>query len=153
VTTRTIATSADPEVSSIDFFAPAVNDEGLVAFRAFDEAGLRAIFVGDGTTLRRVVTEHDLVPTDRGEGRIDQHDSSPVFGGSVDINARGDVVFAAALTPTGNNQIEWGSGIFVAYAEQDPASAPDASTLQISDRWIAYSNPFHDRVILRAIEP
>jgi hypothetical protein len=153
VTTRTIATSADPEVSSIDFFAPAVNDEGLVAFRAFDESGLRAIFVGDGTTLRRVVTEHDLVPTDRGEGRIDQHDSSPVFGGSVDINARGEVVFAASLTPAGNNQIEWGSGIFVAYAEQDPASAPDphASGLPVSDRWLAYPNPFRDRVMLRAL--
>ena len=32
-----------------------------------------------------------LVTTDLGEGRIDQHDGSPVFGGSPDINAAGDV--------------------------------------------------------------
>lgn len=152
VTTRTIATSAHPDVSSIDFFAPAVNDDGLVAFRAFDESGLRTIFVGDGTTLRRVVTEHDLVHTDRGEGRIDQHDSSPVFGGSVDINAHGDVVFAASLTPAGNNQIEWGSGIFVAYAS-DPASTsdPHASDVHVSDRWLSFPNPFRERVVLREV--
>ena len=86
----TIATTDDAEISGIDFFGPAVNGNGWVAFRAFDAAGLRAIYVGDGIELRRVVGEHDLVPTDLGEGRIDQHDTSPVFGGSVDINASGD---------------------------------------------------------------
>ena len=73
-TVTTIATTAMPEISSIDYFAPRANDHGRVVFRAFDGAGLMAIFVGDGTSLARVVTEHDLVPTDLGEGRIDQHD-------------------------------------------------------------------------------
>lgn len=113
---KTIATPASPLVSSIEFFGPAANDAGLVAFRGFDEAGLRAIFVGDGTTLVRVIGEHDLVPTDLGTARIDQHDSSPVFGGGVSINARGDIAFNAGLTPPDNNQVEWGSGVFIAYA-------------------------------------
>ncbi|MCA9728244.1 MAG: T9SS type A sorting domain-containing protein [Candidatus Eisenbacteria bacterium] len=143
-TTLTIATSADPEVSSIDFFGPVINDRGWVAFRAFDESGLRAIFVGDGTDLRRVVTEHDLVPTDLGPGRIDQHDSSPVFGGSVDINAAGDVAFAAALTPAGNNQIEWGSGVFVAHA-QDPAGVSE-SAFDVRSGVRVWPNPFRDVV-------
>jgi len=112
----TIATTAMSEISVIDSFPPRANDQGQVVFRAFDGAGLMAIFVGDGTGLARVATEHDVVPTDLGEGRIDQHDTSVVFGGAPDINDAGDVAFVAALTPADNNQIEWGSGVFVAYA-------------------------------------
>jgi hypothetical protein len=116
-TTIEIATTNDPDVSDIEFFHPAANSAGLVAFRGKDGQGLQAIFVGDGTTLRRVIGEHDLVPTDLGDARIDQHDSSVVFGGGVDINEGGDIGFACTLTPPDNNQIEWGSGMFIAYAD------------------------------------
>jgi hypothetical protein len=115
-TTRSIATTALPEVSEIEFFAPAANEAGVVAFRAKDGSGLRAVWVGDGTDLEVVVREHDLIETDLGTARIDQNDSSPVFGGGPSINPRGDVAFAATLTPPGNDQIEWGTGVFVALA-------------------------------------
>lgn len=114
-TITTIATTDMAEISAIDFFAPSANTSGQVAFRAFDGAGLRAIFVGDGDQLTRIITEHDLVPTDLGEGRIDQNDDSPTFAGSPIINAAGDVAFIATLTPADNNQIEWGSGLFISY--------------------------------------
>jgi len=117
-----IATTANADISDIEFFSPAVNDNGLVAFRGVDGTGLQAIFVGDGETLRRVVGEHDVLRTDLGAGRIDQNDRSTVFGGSIRINVHGDIVFNAALTPANNDQIEWGSGIFVAQA--DPAAEP-----------------------------
>ena len=114
VETRTIAIEDLLVINDIEFFGPAANASGQVVFRAFDSAGLRALFVGDGTTLRRVVAEHDLVETDLGMARLDQNtDSSPVFGGGVAINAAGDIAFAAGLTPPDNNQIEWGSGLFV----------------------------------------
>jgi hypothetical protein len=116
--TVTIATTAMPEISAIDAFGPSANDHGQVVFRAFDGAGLMVIFVGDGQGLARVATEHDLVPTDLGEGRIDQHDASVVFGGAPDINNAGDVAFIATLTPADNNQIEWGSGLYVAYGSR-----------------------------------
>jgi len=117
-TTVAIATTAMPEISSIDAFAPRANDHGQVVFRAVDGAGLMAVFVGDGQDLVKVVTEHDLVPTDLGEGRIDQHDSSVVFGGAPDINNAGDVAFHGTLTPADNNQIEWGTGLFIAYGSR-----------------------------------
>ena len=72
-------------------------------------------FVGNGANLVKVATEHDVVPTDLGEGRIDQHDGSVVMGGAPAINNAGDVAFIASLTPADNNQIEWGSGLFIAY--------------------------------------
>ncbi len=116
-TVTTIATeNTTPEVSDISFFPPALNDGGLVAFRGLDAAGLDAVFVGNGVQLVRVIGEHGLVSTDLGTGRIDQNDDSVTFGGALAINADGDVAFNAALTPEDNDQIEWGSGMFVGYA-------------------------------------
>ncbi len=122
-TLTTIATTQMPEISDIEFFATSMNENGLVVFRGKDQNGDQAIFVGDGKTLRRVIGRLDEVPTDNGPGQIAQHDSSPVFGGAPTINARGDIAFQCALTPLGNNQIEWGSGIYIAYADQ-PATTP-----------------------------
>jgi hypothetical protein len=120
VTTQTIAmtsTPGPPGVTVIDFFPPHVNNAGQVVFRGRDGANLSAVFVGDGTTIRRVIGEHDLVKTDLGTGRLDQHDASPVFGGGVTINNHGDVAFRCGLTPADDNQIEWGSGVFIAIAD------------------------------------
>lgn len=114
MTEVTIASEDDPDISEIEFFGPAANDHGLVAFRAMDGAGLRAVWAGDGDSLGVIAREHDLVPSDLGTARIDQHDSSPVFGGGVAINRWGDVTFQPGLTPPDNNQVEWGSGVYAA---------------------------------------
>jgi hypothetical protein len=124
-TTTTIATLDDPLVSGISFFRPAANSSGIVAFRGTDDQGLDAIFAGDGVELRRVIGEHDLVEIDLGTARIDQHDNSVVFGGSPAINERGDLGFNAALAPEDNDQIEWGSGMFIALASTAPPPVPD----------------------------
>lgn len=127
-TTTTIATTVAPgtQISNLEFFAPSVNDNGLVAFRAFDTAGKRAIWVGDGTTLQRIVTAQDLIVSDLGTARVDQNvASSPVFGGAPSINAAGDVAFNAGLAPPDNNQIEWGTGVFVALVAPPPPCPGD----------------------------
>jgi hypothetical protein len=114
-----IATTDHPDINSIEFFAPAANNNGLVAFRARDGENLYAIFVGDGDKLVRVIGQFDEIPTDLGLGQIAQHDSSPTFGGGVAINDNGDIAFNAALTPVDDTQIEWGSGVYIAYADLD----------------------------------
>lgn len=131
----TIATTADPLVSDISFFRPAANDAGVVAFRGTDAAGLDAVFVGDGRGLVRLVGEHDLVSTDLGLGRIDQNDGSVTFGGSPAIDAAGSVAFSATLTPADDDQVEWGSGVFVARAMPtgDPADVDGDGTVGFGD--------------------
>lgn len=105
-------------VREIDSFAPAVNDAGLVAFRGRDANG-QAIFVSDGTQLRRIVGRGDRLATDLGLGQIGQHNSTDaVFAGAPALNDRGDLVFVAALHPDGNDQVEWGSGVFVSAASE-----------------------------------
>ncbi|MGE3180352.1 MAG: hypothetical protein AB7N71_01880, partial [Phycisphaerae bacterium] len=117
MTTVTIATTAMPALTSVESFRPTISSSGLVAFRGMGPNG-RAIFLGDGTELIELVSEHDLVDSDLGPARIDQHDSSPVFGGGPDINAHGDVAFQCGLTPPDNDQIEWGSGVFIVHRQQ-----------------------------------
>jgi hypothetical protein len=113
-TVTTIATTNGPELSEIEFFAPDMNDDGIVVFRAFDGDGLRAIWAGNGDWLTRVVTENDILPTDLGDARVDQESAgNPVFGGGPTINNAGHVAFTAGLTPPDDNQTEWGTGVFV----------------------------------------
>ena len=104
-------------IRDIAFFAPAINDAGVVAFRAKDADG-DAIYVGDGESLKRVAGNGDVVETDLGTGQLGQdNDSDPVFSGQPAINARGDVAYVAGVYPEGDRGTEWGSGVFVAYAE------------------------------------
>lgn len=122
VTTTEIA-EVDPAgtIRELEFFAPSINDAGWVVFRAQDENG-QAIYLGDGETLVRVVGQGDVVETDLGTAQIGQHiddpDSWPIFAGKPAINAAGDVAFVAGLHPEGDNQTEWGSGVFVGYAPE-----------------------------------
>ncbi|MFZ9886422.1 MAG: DUF7453 family protein [Myxococcota bacterium] len=112
----TLASTAHPELDDIEPFGPDLNDDGHVAFRAMTPTG-RAIFVADGKALVRVVGEHDLVPTDLGTAKIDEHlDDAPVFDGPPKLNRHGDVAFLCALTPPDDAQTEWGTGVFVARA-------------------------------------
>ncbi len=119
-----IARSGDPGLSAIEFVAPAVNDDGLVAFRGVDGSGKESIFVADDTDLRRVIGRGDAVATDLGPGRIDQANINDVaLLGGVAINGGGDIAFAAALTPVANNQIEWGNGVYIARVGTDALHA------------------------------
>ena len=114
-----IATTLYPEISVVEFFPPAVNADGLVVFRGRDAQGQDVIMVGDGSRLVRVVGRNDIVETDLGPARIARPDTALVFGGAPAINAHGDVAFNAQLTDPDNNQVQLGSGMFIAYADDD----------------------------------
>jgi hypothetical protein len=119
-TTEIAAVDPAGTLGEIDFFAPAINDSGWVAFRAKDANG-QAIYIGDGDSLVRVIGNGDVVETDLGTGQLGQDNSTdPVFAGQPSINANGDIAFVAGVYPQGDNQIEWGSGVFVAYALNAP---------------------------------
>lgn len=118
IQTRTIATDSQAQISEIEFFGASVNNDGLVVFRGRDGNGLQCIFIGNGTDLKCLIKEHDLVTIDQGQARIEQHDDTyPVFGGRPAINVDGDVAFNAGVTPADDKMIEWGTGVFVLEAQ------------------------------------
>lgn len=126
--TEIAAESADGPVQSVRYFRPDINNEGQVVFRAIGPDG-EVIYVGDGVDLVPVATKGDVVTTDLGTAQLGQHDASPVFGGGPTINDDGDVAFTAGVHPDGDNQTEWGSGVFVAYGAGAGSEPPaeDAS--------------------------
>ena len=118
LTELAVANPAGP-ITGIEFFRPAINNAGVVVFRATD-AGGQALYVSDGINLQRVIGRGDPLTTDLGPGQIGQNNlGDAVFSGAPSINAAGDIAFIAALHPAGNNQIEWGTGVFIAYADGD----------------------------------
>ncbi|WNG18113.1 MXAN_5453 family MXYO-CTERM-anchored protein [Cystobacter fuscus] len=132
---KTLAQDGQGDIKELELFPPDINDQGLVVFRAFRADGLRAVWVSDGASLKPVVTEHDLLPSDLGSARVDQETpSNPVFGGAPMINDRGDISFCAGLAPPKDDQEEWGSAIYVAQSsfvppgESDGGVEPDAGS-------------------------
>jgi hypothetical protein len=95
--TQTI-TIATPGVglTSIDNFSPSVNNNNQVVFRATDLNGNISVFVGDGTTLQRVVGIGDPIQTDIGTFNINS------LGGNPTINDLGDIAFGGGLGEGGN---------------------------------------------------
>lgn len=122
-TTEIAAVDPDGPIKDLGYFPPDLNDSGQVVFRAADADG-QAIYVGDGTSLTRVIGNGDEVETDLGTAELGQHDDSPVFGGAPRINVHGDIVFTAGVHPAGDRTVEWGTGVFVAYASEQ--EGPDS---------------------------
>jgi hypothetical protein len=123
-TTITIANSNTSEVSAtIDSFVSAVNNAGLVTLRGTDDNGKRAIWVGNGSGLTRVVTEDDIVMTDLGPARVRIAGStgSP-FSGAPTINELGQVAFAVSLVNPDNPSQSMGRGVFVASPVPEPGT-------------------------------
>lgn len=112
----TIALEGSGQVSRLERFPPKLNNNGLIVFRAFDNNGLRAIWVGDGVTLHQVVCEGDILPTDIGLLKLARPDNGAVFNGSPDLNDQGDIVFAASLSDPQDARIGYGAGLFLARA-------------------------------------
>jgi hypothetical protein len=63
------------------------------------------------------------MPSDLGDAQIGRPDTSPVFGGSPRMNARGDIVFGCSITPLGNTSGTWGSAVYVLRAKESARPA------------------------------
>ena len=107
--------SAGAGFTSIDSFAPSINDNGLVAFRGNDNQGTPrdSVFVTDGTTFQRIAGVNDTLMTDTGPRVVG------FLMGAVSLNNVGDVAFGVQFTSGSGG----GNAIYVAYASVVPTSA------------------------------
>lgn len=105
--------------SSIANFPPVVNSDGWVAMRPSD-AESTALYVGDGTTLRKLVEFGQMIDTDLGPLPLGFDfgggTGKQVMNGNIAINDAGQIAFAAFLA---NGTI----GVFV--ATPDAGCTPD----------------------------
>ena len=109
--------SAGAGFTSIDSFAPSINDHGLVAFRGNDNQGTPrdSVFVTDGATFQRIAGVNDMLMTDTGPRMV-----SFLMGG-VKISNNGSVAFGVQFSGGGN-------AIYVGYAPLAPLSAVSRKT-------------------------
>jgi hypothetical protein len=118
-TTKTIATEGANDVAQITYFTPVVNDAGTVVFRGMDTKGANVIWVSDGTTLQRVASTGDVLPSDKGDAAaVPEIDYDPsnvtVFGGGLAINAKGQIAFLAAIATSVDHTKRLGTALYVA---------------------------------------
>jgi hypothetical protein len=92
-----IALEGKNNISEIENFPVKLNDEGLVLFRAKDNEGKRALFLADETSTKKLIREGDEIESDLGKSKILDNQFYPGFGGEIDINLEGDIVFNCSL--------------------------------------------------------
>ncbi|WP_376693172.1 DUF7453 family protein [Wenzhouxiangella sp. EGI_FJ10409] len=103
------------ELGEIEYFAPQINDAGVVVFRAFDSTGERGIWMADGENLTLVARHGDIVTTDLGPARLESPDEvgGPNFGGAPAVNGNGDIAFVSLLTDPDDSATSYGRGVFL----------------------------------------
>lgn len=92
-----IANTTSDDISRFETFAPAINDQGHVAFRAIDKRGRRSLYYFNGKTLSKLLSEGDLVPTDRETGRIEARKGWPGFSSGVTLTNNNELYFHCQL--------------------------------------------------------
>ena len=102
--------------TSLDSFAPVINDNGLVAFRGNDNQATprNSVFVSDGVTVQRIAGVGDILQTDLGPREVG------FLMGGVDINNSGAVSFGVQFTSASGGG---GNAVYVAYVRVVPVGA------------------------------
>jgi hypothetical protein len=108
---KTLAVEGANNISEIEMFSPKANDQGQVAFRARDMEGKRGIYLADDSGVKRIIGEGDEVNTDVGTGKILYNPNYPGFGGDIDMNNQGEIVFYCLIVSSPDNK-ELGSAVF-----------------------------------------
>jgi hypothetical protein len=113
-TTTMFPTASDGAgFTSIDFFPPSINDNGLVAFRGNDNQATPrdSVFVTDGVTFQRIAGVNDTLMTDAGPQVVG------FLMGGVSLNNHGEVSFGVQFTGGAN-------AVYVAYLDATPTPTP-----------------------------
>jgi hypothetical protein len=118
-TTKLFPTVSDNAgFTSLDSFAPSVNDAGRVAFRGNDVNGRSSVFISDGTTVQRIAGVGDVLQTDIGPREVGS------LMGNPRINNRGAVAFGLQFSAGSGG----GNAIYVAYPQLAPTAAVSRKT-------------------------
>ncbi|WPU63819.1 hypothetical protein [Peredibacter starrii] len=88
---------AGKELSRFDYFTPKMRG-GTIAVRGEDFQKRKVLYVYDEQGFRPLLTQGDIVHTDKGPARVHYKDQNALFYGSPGIDERGSVVQQATLT-------------------------------------------------------
>lgn len=88
---------AGKELIEFDYFSPKMRN-GVLVFRGLDLNKQKAVWLFSDNKLIKLVTQGDVVKTDKGLARIDYQSQDSIFYSSPGIGPRGEIYLQATLT-------------------------------------------------------
>lgn len=101
---------AGRELASFDFFSPKLRD-GVLLFRGMDHQKRKVLYLFYNQKLRPLLTQGDIVNTDKGLARVDYLSQDALFYGAPGIGPTGEIVQQATLTDADNPNTLLGIGL------------------------------------------
>lgn len=101
---------AGVDLKSLDFFSPKVHGNTIV-FRGDDLEGRKAVYYYDGTKIQKLLTQGDLVMTDKGDGRVHYQNQDAILYGSPGFDEKGNIYLQATLVDDSNPNTLLGIGL------------------------------------------
>lgn len=88
---------AGKDLISFDYFSPKMRN-GILVFRGLDQNKQKAVWVYKQGELRKLLTQGDVIKTDKGLARIDYQSQDAMFYGSPGIGPDGEIYLQGTLT-------------------------------------------------------
>ncbi len=85
------------ELSRFDFFSPKILG-GTIVVRGEDFNGQKAVYVKDEKVFRKLISQGDIVKTDRGDARVHYEQKDAIFYGAPGLDLNGNIYLQATLT-------------------------------------------------------
>ncbi len=105
-----IIATAGKELKSFDFFSPKMR-AGTILVRGEDFEGNKVTYVKDEGNFRKLLSQGDIVHTDRGAARVFYQSRDAIFYGAGGIDERGNIALQATLTDADHPGTLLGIGI------------------------------------------
>lgn len=100
------------DLKEIETFAPMINDQDTIVFRALDLRSKRSIFSWTPSQgLKKIISEGDLLNTDRETGRVLDSSWGPGFSGQIALNHQNILAFTVVLEGK-NGESRLGTAIY-----------------------------------------
>ncbi len=106
------ASTKHPDINSIDFFKPVINNNSFIAFRGKDALNRDAVFISNGKEIHKIAFKGQKVESDLGDAIILYGGGHPPFGGSPAINDNNEVYFSTSLRNPRKLEQSYGSAIY-----------------------------------------
>ena len=88
---------AGKDLKRFDFFSPKLR-RGVLVFRGEDLENRKAVWIYESGVLKRLLTQGDVVKTDKGLARVDYQSQDAIFYGAPGISENGEIYLQATLT-------------------------------------------------------
>lgn len=85
------------DLVSFDYFSPKLRN-GILVFRGLDLKNQKSIWVYQNGNLSKLLTQGDVVQTDKGPARTDYQNQDAIFYGAPGIGPHGEIYLQSTLT-------------------------------------------------------